>query len=287
MNPPKILVILGPTAVGKSVYALKLAQKIGAEIISADSMQVYRLMDIGTAKPTAEARKLIPHYLIDIVNPDESFTVVDFLKNSEEAIKKIQAKNKIPIISGGTGFYFKALFEGLKFPAATGRAVRQRVQEEIQKSGLAAIYEKLKTIDPAAAGAIHINDARRIGRALEVFYQTGQPISAQKSKMKLPYEFEITGLALAREKLYQKIEARVDQMLDQGLVGEVKNLLSRGYSAELQSMQALGYKETIDYLNSCYSFEDYVTLLKKKTRNLAKRQLTWFRAFKNVNWINL
>lgn len=287
MTPAKIKIILGPTAVGKSEYALKLAQKIGAEIISADSMQVYRYMDIGTAKPSLEERQLVPHYLIDVVNPDEPFTVVDFLEGVKDAVQKIKKKNKIPLIVGGTGFYFKALFDGFSFPKATSPQIRQKVKDEIKKLGQEKTFQKLKKIDPKTGLRLHPNDIKRIGRALEVYYATGRPISEQQKKFKLPYEFEITGLTRPREELYRRIEKRVDEMIQKGLVDEVKNLLARGYSRQLQSMQGLGYKETIDYLDGCYSFDEYVNLLKKRTRNFAKRQLTWFRAFKNVNWIEV
>jgi tRNA dimethylallyltransferase len=287
MKWEKIRVILGPTAVGKSALALEIAQKIDAEIISADSMQVYRGMDIGTAKPSLTERELVPHYLIDVVKPDEAFSVADFLAGAELAIRKIQSRKKSALIVGGTGLYLKALFDGYNFPTATDPEVRQRVKEEIESSGTEKIHQKLKKIDPTAAGRLHPNDLKRIGRALEVFYQTGRPISAQQEKIKLPYSYEITGLNMSRERLYKKIEARIDEMIEKGLIKEVKKLLAAGYKRDLTSMQALGYKETIDHLDGCYSFDEYVNLLKQRTRNFAKRQMTWFRAFKNVSWQEL
>jgi tRNA dimethylallyltransferase len=219
--------------------------------------------------------------------------VVDWLNRSAAAIEDIQHRQKKPLITGGTGFYFKALFEGLNPPAGTTPKTRQQVKEEIERLGREKIYEKLKTIDPEAAARLHPNDLKRISRALEVFYSTGRPLSQQQKKIKLPYEFEIIGLTRPRADLYRRIEERVDWMIANGLIDEVKNLLARGYHRHLQSMQALGYKETIDFLDGLLSKEEYVNLLKKKTRHFAKRQLTWFRKLgdrhlcplSNVMWL--
>jgi len=276
----KTIIILGPTAVGKSKLAVELAKKIGAEIISADSMQVYRGMDIGTAKPTAEEKQGVPHHLIDIRDPDEDWTVSDFIEETNRLIAQPPRK----IIAGGTGLYLWSLLEGFSFPIAEADLA---LREKLKEQSLDELYQKLKEVDPAAAENIHANDKKRIVRALEVFELTGKPISKlqRKSPFPIPHSsFLLIGLNLPREKLNKRIEDRVDQMVKAGLSEEVKGLLAKGYSKDLKSFQALGYKEACEYLAGKWDKEKMIEELKKRTRNFAKRQMTWFKRFKDAKW---
>ena len=290
-------VIFGPTAVGKTQLAIELAQKINGEIISADSMQVYRGMDIGTAKPTLAERQGIPHHLIDIRNPDEEWTVSNFVRESQNSKVKIQNNGKIPIIVGGTGLYLWSLLEGFAFPITPAD---KEVRARLEKLPPPTLYSLLSKTDPAAAAKIHVNDKKRIIRALEVFEVTGKPISElQKLRLEEPRQFSLPagrqvagseyvliGLNLPREELYARINARVDSMLAKGLIDEVKGLLEKGYTKDLRSMQALGYKETIEYIEGRWTLELMTEELRKRTRNFARRQLTWFRRFKDVKWFS-
>ncbi|MBN3033234.1 MAG: tRNA (adenosine(37)-N6)-dimethylallyltransferase MiaA [Candidatus Saganbacteria bacterium] len=281
-------VIFGPTAVGKTKLAIELAQKINGEIISADSMQVYRGMDIGTAKPTLEERQGIPHHLIDIRDPDEEWTVSDFIGESQNSKVKIQNKGKIPIIVGGTGLYLWSLLEGFAFPITPGD---KELRERLEKAPAPTLYARLSAIDPVAAAKIHANDKKRIIRALEVYELTGEPITElQKIRVNSPhlnvgnYDYLLIGLDLPRPELYERINARVDNMIAGGLIDEVRGLLDKGYSKELNSFQALGYKEAVEYLDGGWTKEQMTDELKKRTRAFARRQLTWFRRFKDVHW---
>ena len=279
MTKPAIL--FGPTAVGKTALSVELAKQFNGEIISADSMQVYRHMDIGTAKPSKEQRSLVPHHLIDVVDPDESWTVSDFIERTNVLIKELSSKGKLPLIVGGTGLYLNALINGYSFPiAAKDDAIRKR----LEKLDVKEIYGRLKAADPDAAEKISSNDRKRMIRALEVFEQTGIPITKLQKK-KENKNLKLICLNTEREKLYERINQRVDGMIKDGLVDEVKGLLEKGYTKSLQSMQALGYKEVIGYLNDEYGHDEMVELIKRKTRNFARRQLTWFKRFPNVRWI--
>ncbi|MFH1387362.1 MAG: tRNA (adenosine(37)-N6)-dimethylallyltransferase MiaA [bacterium] len=311
-------IILGPTAVGKTKLAIDLAKEIGGEIISADSMQVYRGMDIGTAKPTLEERQGIPHHLIDIKKPDEEWTVSDFVRETQTAKPKIQNNGKIPIIVGGTGLYLWSLLEGFAFPITPAD---KDIRARLEKEPTSTLYAQLSTIDPLAATKIHANDKKRIIRALEVYELTGKKISElQKKRMEpetkspcLPAgkvgsigaeeprrsvagsEQILIGLDLPKPELYEKINQRVDTMIEKGLIEEVKGLLAKGYAKTLPSFQALGYKEVVEYLDGKWTKEEMIEELKKRTRNFARRQMTWFRRFsakggsasggKDVNWL--
>ncbi|MFH1826505.1 MAG: tRNA (adenosine(37)-N6)-dimethylallyltransferase MiaA [bacterium] len=279
----KTTIILGPTAVGKTKYAVELAKEIGGEIISADSMQVYRGMDIGTAKPTPEERQGIAHHLIDIRNPNEDWTVSDFVEETNKLISKLAN----PIIVGGTGLYLWSLLEGYSFPIAEADPELRKRLEEIP---LPTLYSKLATVDPKAASKINPNDKKRIVRALEVFELTGKPISElQKTRITGYPDNRITvriGLNLPREELYERINQRVDQMIEKGLIDEVRGLLAKGYSKDLKSFQALGYKEVIEYLDNKWNKDKMIEELKKRTRHFARRQLTWFKRFKDVKWVS-
>ena len=282
-------VIFGPTAVGKTQLAIELAKNINGEIISADSMQVYRGLDIGTAKPTLAERQGIPHHLIDIRNPDEEWTVSDFIEESKKAEVISKKNGKTPIIVGGTGLYLWSLLEGFAFPITPAdKEVRARLEKELTPT----LYSQLSSVDPAAASKIHANDRKRLIRALEVFEVTGKPISGlQKLRLEEPRrsvagsEYLLIGLNLERADLYARINARVDSMLAKGLIEEVKGLLAKGCTKDLRSMQALGYKEAIEYLAGHWTKGQMTEELETRTRNFARRQLTWFRRFKDVHWL--
>ncbi len=283
MAAAKTIVILGPTAVGKTKLAIELAKKLNREIISADSMQVYRGIDIGTAKPIMEERQGVPHHLIDIRNPDEEWTVSDFIDQTKQLISKPPQK----IIAGGTGLYLWSLLEGYSFPIAEADP---EIRERLSKEPLDKLYKKLQKIDPKAAEKIHANDKKRILRALEVFELTGEPISQlQKNKKDTPHlnvgnSVILIGLNVPRPELYKRIEERVDKMIAKGLIKEVKGLLAKGYSKNLRSFQALGYKEVCEYLDGKWDKAKMIEELKKRTRHFARRQLTWFKRFKDVKW---
>lgn len=277
----KAILLFGPTAIGKTEVSIEVAKMIGAEIISADSMQVYRYMDIGTAKPSKEQRKSVPHHLIDIVDPDEEWTVSQFIEKASKTSSDIKKKKKRVLMVGGTGLYLNAFINGFSFPIA---AKNENVRKELWELEEEELFQALEKVDPDSAKKINKNDKKRIIRALEVFEQTGIPIS------KLQKRTPKSGLTLIclnddRDKIYEKINTRVDNMMKNGLIDEVKELLKMGYNKDLTSMQALGYKELVGYLNKEYSLEDAAELIKKRTRNFAKRQLTWFRRFPNVNWV--
>lgn len=278
-------IIYGPTAVGKTAYAIDYALKNNAEIISADSMQIYRGMDIGTAKPTAAERTQVKHYLVNVVNPDEDFSVAQFIKYCQYDMEKISAKGRNILIVGGTGLYLNALINGYNFPQIEKNdELRKQLETEAKEKGLKVLHERLQKIDPESALKIHPNDEFRIVRALEIFELTGKPKSqiATKGNSILPKDFELVEIEMDRDKLYERINLRVEEMFRKGLVDEVKSLLEK-YSPELTSMQALGYKEVVKYLKKELTLEECVEQVKQGTRNFAKRQLTWFRSFKNTD----
>ncbi len=287
----KSLILLGPTAVGKSKLAVDLAKQINGEIISADSMQVYRGMDIGTAKPTLEERQGVPHHLIDIRNPDEEWTVSDFVEQANRISGDLVTRGETPIIVGGTGLYLWALLEGFSFPITPAD---KELREKLEREQLSNLYSRLSAIDAEAARKIHPNDRKRIIRALEVYELTGKPISELQKKQlgDSPHlsvgnnHYSLIGINLPREEIYERINRRVDDMIAQGLSEEVKGLLAKGYSKDLFSFQALGYKEVVEYLDGKWTREQMIEELKKRTRNFARRQMTWFRRFKNVKWFS-
>jgi tRNA dimethylallyltransferase len=289
-SKPKLLVLVGPTAVGKTKLSLELAHKHNCEIISGDSMQVYRGMDIGTAKISPEEQENIPHHLIDILEPNEAFSVAAFQQLSSDLIVDIHSRNRLPFIVGGTGLYIESLCYNFQFSeAASDEQFREKQAQFLAKFGEQALHDKLKQVDPVSAEHLHPNNTRRIIRALEILHVTGTTLSAQlagQSKQS-PYDLCIIGLTMDRALLYKRIEQRIDQMIDQGLVKEVSLLLDRGYSRELISMQGLGYKEIISYLEGECSLAEAITLLKRDTRHYAKRQLSWFRHMKDIHWINV
>jgi len=286
----KILIITGPTAIGKSAYALKKAQELNGEIISADSMQVYRHMDIGTAKPAPVELQKVPHHLIDIIEPDEPFSVADYLERFKAAKADIEKKKKLPIIVGGTGLYLNALLKGFSFPVLPAQPqLREKLRKEAEEQGWEVLYQRLQKVDPATAARLHPNDHFRIMRALEVATASGKPLSAQQKKGEplLGEGARLICLIADRNVVYQRINERVERMIAGGLIEEVQKLLAMGYNKNLNSLQALGYKETIEYLEGSYNKEELTEQIQKRTRNFAKRQMTWFRSFKDVEYVEV
>lgn len=288
MQKPVVLVLVGPTAVGKTETALTLAQELNCEIISADSMQVYRGMDIGTAKASLEEQSLVKHHLLDIINPDQKFTAADYVRLAEQCIAEIAARNRFPLVTGGTGLYINALIDGFLFPdQGENRKIRTELQARAETEP-EALHEELKQVDPKSAAKLHPNDLRRIIRALEVYYTQGMPISELQAKKEAEQKYRavMIGLNRNRELLYQRIEARVDQMIAAGLVDEVKELLTK-YPQQPTALQAIGYKEIALYLNDQLTLEEAIELIKRETRRYAKRQLSWFRRDKRIVWYDM
>lgn len=291
MTEKKPLVILtGPTAVGKTALSIKLASEIGGEIISADSMQVYRQMDIGSAKIKPEEMGGIPHHLIDILEPEEEFNVCLFEKLALEAIEQIYERGHIPVVVGGTGFYIQALLYQIDFTEEeTDTAFRDKLWQLGEEKGNHYLHELLRKVDPESAEEIHENNRKRVIRALEFYENSGKPISTHNKEQRQKtsaYNSCYFVLTDDRKKLYERIESRVDQMLSKGLVDEVRTLKERGSNASMVSMQGLGYKEILEYLDGRCSLLEAVEKIKKETRHFAKRQLTWFRREKDVIWLD-
>ncbi len=281
-----LVVIVGPTAVGKSEVAIELAKRINGEIVSCDSRQVYRHLNIGTAKPTKEERRKIPHHLIDIIEPDEEFNAFFYAQKARKIISEIYRKKKIPILIGGAGLYIRAVIDGI-FP---GAEKNKEIRERLGKFSSNTLYKKLKRVDSATAFCLHPHDKVRIIRALEVYELTGQPISAlQKiSREKRPnYDLLMIGLKRERKELYRRINQRAERMIKKGLVKEIESMLKKGFSKDLPALNGLGYKEIIGYLDGEYDLKEAIRLLKRNSRRFAKRQLTWFNKDKRIHWIKI
>lgn len=291
MNKIKLVVIVGPTAIGKTSTSIELAKELNGEIVSADSMQIYRYMDIGTAKPNMSERQGIPHYMMDIIEPDESFNVAIYQKRAKAAIDCIYKKGKLPFLVGGSGLYVNSIVYPLDFTTATeDHELRAELYKKVEEKGNYYLHQKLAEIDPTTAKRVHPNDVKRIVRAMEIYCLTGKPMSQHKQNLKnadIPYDLIMIGLYMERSKLYEKINMRVDHMIEQGLIEEVKSLQNMGYGKDLVSMQGLGYKEIIAYLEEEHSLEEAIDILKRDTRRFAKRQLTWFRKDKRIHWVNI
>ena len=285
----KIIVICGPTGVGKTGFAIRLATPFQGEIVGADSMQVYRYMDIGTAKPDAEERRQAPHHLIDFVDPAVPFDAARYVTLADRAISDIADRGGLPMVAGGTGFYIKALLHGLFKGRTADAQVIARLEEEARRTGPAVLHQRLSRVDPDAARRIHPNDRFRVIRALEVFETTGRPISHFHRDHRFVshrYTALKLGLTMAREKLYDRINRRVDLMMDMGLLNEVEKLITMGYDCRLKTMQSIGYRHVCEYLGGATSFEEMVDLLKRDTRRYAKRQYTWFRKQPDIIWVD-
>ena len=285
----KLVVLTGPTAVGKTEISIELAKRINGEIISADSIQVYKHMDIGSAKITAEEMQGIRHYLIDILNPDEEFNVHIFQQLAKKSMEEIYAKGKIPIIVGGTGFYIQSVLYDVKFDMTDDHhEYRKYLEKLVKEKGNRYLHTMLSEIDPESSQNIHFNNVKRVIRALEYYHDTGRRISEHNNEQhqnESPYNFAYFVLNDERNLLYSRINSRVDKMVQSGLVDEVRNLLEMGYGSELISMQGIGYKEIAEFLEGKWTLEEAVELIKKNTRHFAKRQLTWFRREKEVSMI--
>lgn len=290
MERKPLVVLTGPTAVGKTALSIALAKKINGAIISADSMQIYKYMNIGSAKITPEEMQGIPHYLVDELLPSEEFHIVRFQEMAKEALATIYHNGQIPIVVGGTGFYIQALLYDIDF---CGQDADENYREELlqfaRTNGANCLHERLKEIDPVSYETIHPNNIKRVIRALEFYHLSGEPISKHNEaehRKESPYNAAYFVLNDDRARLYERIEKRVDQMMEMGLVEEVAALKEMGYYKEMVSMQGLGYKEIFDYLNGATTLEEAVSIIKKETRHFAKRQITWFKRERDVIWLN-
>lgn len=285
-----LIVLTGPTAVGKTSLSIYLAKAVNGEIISADSMQVYKGMDIGSAKIRKEEMQGVTHYLVDILEPEEEFHIVKFQELAKAALEEIYAKGKIPILVGGTGFYIQAVTRDIDFTQAEQEtSYREELEQFAKEKGAEYLHEKLRKVDSKSAENIHANNVKRVIRALEFYHQNGTPISEHNEEQKQqtsPYNLAYFVLTAPREILYERIDRRVDQMMEEGLLEEVKSLRERGCHRGMVSMQGLGYKEILAYLEGEYPLEEAVRILKRDTRHFAKRQLTWFRREQDVIWVD-
>lgn len=285
-----IVVLTGPTAVGKTELSIQLAKVIGGEIISADSMQVYKHMDVGSAKITPEEMNGVRHYLVDELEPFDEFHVVKFQEYAKKYLNEIYAHGKIPIIAGGTGFYIQALLNDIDFTEQeSDSAYRKELEALAEEHGNQYLHDRLKEVDPESAEAIHPNNRKRVIRALEFYQETGRKISEHNAKEQMrtsPYNFAYFVLNDERSHLYKRIDARVDKMIEDGLEAEVRRLKEMGCTKDMVAMQGIGYKEMLSYLDGSYSLEEAVYIIKRETRHFAKRQITWFKRERDVIWLN-
>ena len=285
-----LICIVGPTAVGKTKIAIQLAQYLNAEIVSLDSRQIYREMDIGTAKPTPDQRGAVPHHLIDCVEVDQPFSVAEYQRLADAAITEIHGREKQAMAVGGAGLYFRSLIDGLFDGPGADAEIRAKLQREADEHGNDTLHERLRQCDPETANRVHPNNRVKVIRALEVYELTGKPISALQQQWKTDeprYPFRAFGLNMPREILYRRIEDRVEEMVEVGLIEEVKWLLDQGYPRDCVAMQSFGYKELIEYLDGTRTFDEAIALLKQNTRRFAKRQLTWFCNDSRIEWMDI
>ncbi len=288
-NNAKIIVICGPTGVGKTRFAIRLAQSFNGEIVGADSMQIYRHMDIGTAKPTSSEKAAVPHHLVDIIDPDQAFDAAGYAHQAMDCVSRLVRMQKVPFVVGGTGLYIKSLIYGLAEAAPSDTQVRQGLLKRLEKNGTAALHQRLAQADPDTAGRIHPNDSYRIIRALEVLEITGRSITAHHQAhgfVRPRYDALQIGLTLDRPMLYDRINRRVDAMLAEGFVSEVQSLLDQGFAPDLKAMQSLGYRHIVDYIQGRMQWDEAVRTMKRDHRRYAKRQMTWFQAVDAMNWVS-
>lgn len=284
---PRLVILLGPTGAGKSGLAIELAESFGGEILNADSMQIYRYLDIGTAKPTPEERQRVKHHMLDLVTPDQPFHAALYRTLGRKTVDSLHRKGTPIFVVGGTGLYIKALTQGLFTSPEIEPDVRERLKHEAEQKGRKFLYDRLAEVDPESATHIHSNDLFRTIRALEVFESTGLPISFFRNQHRFgdrPYLTLKIGLEIPREKLYRRIEERVERMIERGLLHEVEAVMKMGYGPELKPMQSLGYKQMVQFLSNELGWAEAVSLMKRETRRYAKRQSTWFRADREVHW---
>ena len=281
--------ICGPTASGKTAFAIEVALAFSGEIVGADSMQIYRYMDVGTAKPTPEERSKVHHHMIDVADPDEPFDAEKYASSARRVIEGLHSGKHLPVVAGGTGLYIKALTQGLFTMPRIDSDIRKGLKAIAEQKGISALHDRLQRQDPASAARIHRNDVHRILRALEVYEHTGKPLSELQQIHRFsdrPFRVNKIGLRMERERLYQRIDRRTDRMIDAGLLDEVRGLVERGYAPELKSMQSIGYRHMCDYLLGRITWEEAVRTLKRDTRRYAKRQMTWFRADPEIRWMD-
>ncbi|MCD7753346.1 MAG: tRNA (adenosine(37)-N6)-dimethylallyltransferase MiaA [Clostridiales bacterium] len=286
--PAKVIVIAGPTASGKTALSVALAKRLDGEVVSADSMQVYRHMDIGTAKPTPAEREGVPHHLLDVADPEESFSVARYVALASAAVDDILARGRVPIIAGGTGLYIDSLMDGRSFAPCPSTGWRERLNQRAETEGMESLLEELREIDPETAARLHVNDRKRILRALEVWHETGKTISQHDRETRaMPPRYQGCWIGLNfpdRQTLWRRIDRRVDEMMARGLADEVSGLLDRGVSPDCTAMQAIGYKELARAVRGDGSLEEAVAEVKLRSRQYAKRQLTWFRRNPDLEW---
>ena len=289
MEKPKVIVICGPTASGKTKLSIEVAKMVNGEIVSADSMQIYKDMTIGTAKPTTEEMQEIKHYLIDFVSPDKRYSVAEYKNDATNAIEEIISKGKTPIVVGGTGLYVNSLIYEIEYPSVElDMNYRKKLEEIAEKEGLYRLYEMAMKVDKLAMKKISPNDKKRICRVLEIYHATGKTktqIEIESRANKPKYDYLVFGISMDREKLYERINKRVDIMIEDGLIDEVKKVLNK-YDDFPTAMQGLGYKEVVEYINGDTTKEEMIEKIKMETRRYAKRQLTWFRRYDNITWID-
>lgn len=287
-SKPSIVVICGPTGIGKTTTAILLAEAFNGEIVSADSMQIYRFMEIGTAKPTSAEQARIPHHMIDIIAPEDPFDAALYEKMARGIVQNLHERGKLPVIAGGTGFYIKALTSGLFDTIPIDPAIRQRLRKEASTLGPDVLFERLSAVDPVSADKLHPNDTYRVVRALEVFETTGKPISSHHQKHQFheqPFRQIKIGLTMARDALYTRIDTRVDTMLQEGLLDEVRKLLDEGYTPSLKSMQSIGYRHMVSFIQGHLTWEEAIRTMKRDTRRYAKRQMAWFKVDSDIHWL--
>lgn len=285
-----LVVLVGPTAIGKSRIAIEVAQALGTEILTADSTQVYRGMNIGTDTPSEEDRQRVPHRLIDLVEPDEPFNAGEFRRQALREISRLYGKGLLPLMVGGTGLYVRALLNGLWAGPSSDRVLRRTLEEEARARGGESMYQELGHVDPVTARRLHPRDTVKVLRALEVYRQTGVPLSKaheEQREQAVPFRALVLGLTMERAILYERIEQRVDVELAKGLVDETRTLLAKGYARDLVSMKSLGYRQMAGYLEGEYAFDEAVRRLKRDTRHFAKRQMTWFRKEPGLTWVEV
>ncbi len=289
MSAPRVFFLIGPTAVGKTELSLELASRFSADIVSADSRQIYRYMDIGTAKPTPQERRQVPHHFIDIRNPDESYSAGEFGREARQCIAELLQRGRGVWVVGGSGFYLRALVSGLFAPQISDPQVKEKWRQAIREQGREAVYAYLQQVDPETHDRLHVNDTQRIVRALEVYELSGRPISSFRSGEEQPADFAplYIGLGRSRSSLYQRIESRVDRMLESGLLEEVADLQARGWDTRLNALRTVGYEEVFSYFDGRIDYTRMVQLIKLNSRHYAKRQETWFRKIPGVIWFDL
>lgn len=286
----KIIAVAGPTASGKTALSVKIAKELGGEVVSCDSMQIYKGMDIGTAKPSLEERCGVPHHMIDIISPDEKYNVVSYKRDAEAAIDDILKRGRVPVLAGGTGLYMDSVLSNTAFSENSSFSVaRERLEKLFEEKGREYIFEMLEKIDPEAAEKIHPNNTRRVIRALEIYETTGKTLTQANIESKRPEKYEslVIGLMWDRETLYERINERVERMMAEGLLKEVETLRKKGMKAEYTSMQAIGYKELFEYFEGNCTLEEAKEKIKQESRRYAKRQMTWLKRNKKINWLIL